>query len=123
MNQYRDEASSRWGSTPAYQQNEDKTAGYTPEKWIAVQSEMDRIMREFAHCKARDLAPESMEAQRLVRKWQTFLTDNYYDCTMEILSALGRMYSADPRFRENIDRYGAGTAAFMASAIAVYCGR
>ncbi len=123
MNQYQKEAASRWGNTSAYQQSEDKTAGYTPEKWNAVQREMDGIMQDFAHCKARDLAPESMEAQNLVRKWQLFLTDNYYDCTVEILSALGRMYHADPRFRDNIDRYGAGTAAFMAAAIAVYCTR
>jgi hypothetical protein len=31
------------------------------------------------------------------------------------------MYVADERFRENIDRHGEGTAAFLSAAIAAYC--
>ena len=43
---------------------------------------------------------------------------------VEELKALGEMYVADERFRENIDKAGGeGTATFASKAIAVYCGR
>ncbi len=36
---------------------------------------------------------------------------------------MGEMYSADERFRKNIDKAGAGTADFMTRAIRKYCAR
>ena len=53
-----------------------------------------------------------------------FITDHFYTCTPEILAGLGQMYVADDRFRKNIDMAGGeGTAAFVAQAIAAYCGK
>ncbi len=46
---------------------------------------------------------------------------HYYTCTKEILKCLGQMYTADDRFRENLDRFGDGVAGFVAEAIAIYC--
>jgi len=34
---------------------------------------------------------------------------------------LGEMYIGDDRFTQNIDRYGQGTALFMATAIEIFC--
>ena len=48
--------------------------------------------------KNRTLLPESAEAQALVKKWQAYITDNYYNCIKEILSCLGQMYVGDERF-------------------------
>ena len=45
----------------------------------------------------------------------------YYHCTDEILAGLGQMYVADERFRNNIDKHGAGTAAFIREAIDNFC--
>lgn len=52
---------------------------------------------------------------------QNHITENYYLCTNEILAGLGQMYVVDPRFRDNIDKHGDGTAAFIRDAIEVYC--
>ncbi len=41
-------------------------------------------------------------------------------CTNEILAGLGQMYTADERFAKDLDCFGAGTAAFLSTAIAVY---
>ena len=41
----------------------------------------------------------------------------------QILAGLGQMYVGDERFTQNIDKFGAGTAAFMAAAIEMYCRR
>ena len=51
-------------------------------------------------------------------------TDNFYTCTDEILSGLGKMYADGGEFTASIDSAGgSGTAAFAAAAIAAYCGR
>ncbi len=121
MNQYKEEAQAKWGSTQAYQESEDKTAHYTQEQWMQIQKEMDDVMMLFAQYSKEGLAPESLPVQEAVAKWQQFLTQYYYDCNREILSALGRMYAADERFSQNINRYGAGTAELLSAGIAVFC--
>ena len=83
-----------------------------------LEGEGETILSEFG--KNRSLAPDSAEAQALVKKWQAYITSNFYTCTKEILSCLGQMYVGDERFTQNIDQYGAGTAAFMAAAIEIY---
>ena len=37
------------------------------------------------------------------------------------LAGLGKMYVADERFKNNIDKYGEGTAEFVAEAINLFC--
>ena len=119
--QYAKEAKEKWGGTAAYKESAEKTKGYTKEKQNEVNSGMDRLIDEFAECKRSGFAPHSSEAQALVKKWQDFITENYYTCTKEILSGLGEMYVADERFKANIDRHGTGTAEFMKAAIEQYC--
>ena len=70
----------------------------------------------------RSLAPDSAEAQALVKRWQPYISSNFCTCTKEILSCLGQMYAGDARFTQHINQYGAGPAAFMSAAIEVYTG-
>ena len=77
------------------------------------------IFSEFAVCKNSGASAASAEAQALAAKLQAHITENYYTCTDEILSGLGKMYAADERFKNNIDNHGEGTAEFAAEAIAV----
>lgn len=79
------------------------------------------IFAEFAEAKANGASADSSEAQALASKLQTHITANYYTCTDEILAGLGQMYAVDERFRNNIDKYGVGTAEFASEAIAFYC--
>ena len=116
--QYAAEAKQRWGNTAAYAEYEKKSAGYNTVQQKMLDGEGAAILNEFG--KNRTLSPESAEAQALVKKWQAYITDNYYNCTKEILSCLGQMYVGDERFTQHIDQYGAGTASFMAAAIEVY---
>ena len=120
INDYETEARSRWGATDAYREHEQKTKNYTKEKWAEANDGMMAIFAEFATCKASGANADSTEAQALVAKLQAHITANYYTCTDEILAGLGKMYVADERFKKNIDKYGEGTAAFAADAIAAY---
>ena len=121
MKNYETEARSRWGATDAYCEHEKKTKNYTKEKWAEANDGMMAIFAEFAACKESGASTDSAEAQALVAKLQAHITANYYTCTNEILAGLGKMYVADERFKKNIDKYGEGTAEFVAEAIEVYC--
>ena len=120
-NEYAKEAREKWGDTAAYKEYAEKTADYSEDKHKQVNSAMEERIAEFADCKRNGFAPESQKTQALVKKWQDFITENYYTCTKEILVGLGEMYVADERFQKNIDRHGDGTAQFMSDAIKVYC--
>ena len=121
MTNHKNEARSRWGDTDAYRKHEQKTKDYTKEKWAEANDGLMAIFAEFAACKQSDADTNSNEAQALVAKLQAHITANYYTCTNEILAGLGKMYVVDERFKNNIDKYGEGTAEFAADAIEVYC--
>ena len=117
--QYAKEVEERWGGTQAYRESRVKTDAYGKEEWAEAQKEADAIFQDFAAHQQED--PGSPEVQKLVSRWQEHITRRYYACTNDILSGLGTMYTADPRFTENIDRYGEGLASFMGEAIRIYC--
>lgn len=119
-NDYATEARERWGETSAYHEYQGKTKGYTKEKWAQANDGLMAIFGEFAACKQNGAQADSAEAQALVLKLQNHITDNYYACTDDILKGLGAMYVADERFKKNIDKFGEGTAAFVAEAITFY---
>ena len=119
-NDYSKESIDRWGDTDAYREHEQKTKNYTIEKWAEANDGLMTIFAEFAACKDSGVSAESAEAQALVAKLQTHITANYYTCTDEILTGLGKMYVADERFKKNIDKYGEGTAEFAAEGIRIY---
>lgn len=119
-NNYDIETRSRWGSTDAYREHEQKTKNYTKEKWAEANDGLMAIFAEFATCKANGASADSNEAQALVTKLQAHITANYYTCTDEILAGLGKMYACDERFKKNIDKYGEGTAEFAAEGIRIY---
>ena len=117
---YKDEARERWGSTDAYKEHAGKAKDYGKDKWNSLASDMDLIFGEFARCMKNGDAPEGEQAQNLVKKLRSHITENYYTCTGDILAGLGQMYVADERFKQNIDRHADGTAEYASRAIAHY---
>ena len=118
MNNYDVEVKQRWGETDACKEYAEKTAGYTKDKWQQVNDGLNAVVAKVAECMNNGHATDSPEAQVLVKELQTHITENYYTCTNEILADLGKMYVTDERFKKNIDKYGEGTAEFVAVSIA-----
>ena len=118
--QYAAEAKRRWGSTDAYKEFQQKTAGQSPAQ---QQSAGDGLMAIFTRMGAiRTAAPDSSEAQALVKELQDYITAHYYTCTKQILQGLGMMYIAGDEMTGNIDKAGGpGTAQFAHEAIEIYC--
>ena len=115
------EAKEKWGYTQAYKEYEGKQHSQQTQDVLAAG--MEQIMADFALCMTKGEAPDSAPAQSLVNTLQSYISENYYECTKEILAGLGQMYVADERFTHNIDKHAEGTAAFIWEAIKVYCGK
>jgi hypothetical protein len=121
MNKYASEVKEKYGNTTAYQEYTEKTKNYSSDKWNDLTKGMNDILQEFTFKKEEGFLSDSIEVQNLVKKLQNFITENYYLCTKEILASLGKMYVEDIRFKNNIDKFGEGTAVFISSAIKVFC--
>ena len=119
--EYADEVKARWGDTDAYRESEEREAKKTKKDRADEMEAMNDIFRRAAALRAN--APESPEAQALVKEWQDYISANLYTCTNDILAGLGQMYTADERFQKNLDRFGEGTAEFLSRAIAAYCAK
>ena len=117
LDRYAKDAKEKWGNTEAYQEFERKTAGKD------MQATGDQLMEIFkAFGQIRHLSPASKQAQELVSTLQRFISENYYQCTNQILFGLGQMYAAPGQMNENIDKAGGdGTGSFACQAIMVYC--
>ncbi|MBU3191415.1 TipAS antibiotic-recognition domain-containing protein [Clostridium bowmanii] len=49
------------------------------------------------------------------------ITDNFYNCTIEIFRGLGDLYVCDECFTTNIDKHKVGLAKFLSEAMIYYC--
>ncbi len=121
INNYEKLAEERWGKTNAYKEYKEKRKGRGVVDNEKLQRDMMNIFAEFAKL---DCEPADEPAQELVSKLQSYITENFYTCTNEILVGLGKMYVADSEFKTNIDGYaGKGTAEFVSNAIEKYTKR
>lgn len=117
LDDYAARAKAAWGNTAAYREYAEKNRGR--EENLQAAGVLMGIFRELGAL--REKSPESAEAQALVDRLRTAITENFYTCTPEILSGLGQMYAAGGDMTENIDRAGGpGTAVFAEKAISYY---
>ena len=112
--EYAEEAKRRWGGTSAWREYEEKKPGANAAEGLT------ELFRGFG--KLKELDEGDARVTEAVRGLQKYISENYYECTDAMLLGLGRMYSGDPRFKENIDAAGGeGTAEFVTRAIEAYC--
>jgi len=122
LDDYAAQAKAVWGTTPAWQEFEAKSAARSPEEEQAATASLLEIFERFGA--ARALSPEEERVQKLVSTLQSFISEHFYTCTPKILAGLGRMYAGGGSLTESIDQAGGpGTAAFVRDAIQVYCGK
>jgi len=115
--EYEEEAEARWGTTDPYKESARRTASYTKADWSKLKAEADEISAAFLGLMSSGVAADSPAAMEVAERHRAHITRWFYDCSSEIHAGLGRMFVADARFTENIDRAGEGLAAYMSSAI------
>ena len=63
-----------------------------------------------------DAAENQEQAAQLLQAIRTY----GFDCSIEVFGHIGKGYVYNPEFKENIDKFGAGTAQYTADVIAAY---
>lgn len=122
MDEYARRAKEQWGKAAEYKEFEEKSQNRSEDEQRVITERFMQLFTDFG--KLKDGKPESAEAQSLVKKLQDFITENFYQCSNDILLSLGQMYAGGGEFTANIDRAGGtGTADFTAEAIRIYCGK
>lgn len=122
MDEYARRAKEQWGKTAEYKEFEQKSQNRSEDEQRVITERFMQLFTDFG--KLKDGKPESAEAQSLVKKLQNYITENFYQCSNDILLSLGQMYAGGGEFTANIDRAGGtGTADFTAEAIRIYCGK
>ena len=116
---YENEAKELYKNTDAYSEYQQKTARYGEAQWDVIGQEMNEIFKKFAE--VMDKNPGCDEVQTVVGNWKNYITENFYECTNEILAGLGQMYVQDERFKKNLDKCQDGLAKFVSEAIKYYC--
>lgn len=119
IDEYSKKAKEQWGHTGAYREFEEKHGKRSNEETAVITEKFMDIFREFGTM--MDKTPSDAAVQAQVKKLQDYITENFYTCTSEILSGLGKMYAGGGEFTENIDKAGGkGCAQFTAAAIEAY---
>lgn len=122
LDEYAEEAKKNWGKTDAYKEFEEKAKSRTKAQDQQMGAEIMVLFVEFGEMVRNGCTPADDKVQVQVKKLQDFITENFYTCTNQILSGLGKMYAGGGAFTENIDKAGGeGTAFFVKQAIEEYC--
>ncbi|MBE6868916.1 MAG: MerR family transcriptional regulator [Ruminococcus albus] len=121
IEEYTKRAKAEWGDTKEYEEYTSKSSKRTKEDEKNIAAGLMAVFADFG--KLKDGSPDIPEAMEQVKRLQQYITDNYYNCTDEMLMSLGQMYSASDEFKVNIDKAGGtGTADFVTKAISAYIG-
>ncbi len=119
IKEYNQKAKQEWGDSKSYQEflAKNNQRGLNQEFMLA--NDFMQIFKEFGELKQCEV--NSAEVQAQVEKLQNYITDNYYNCSDEMLLGLSKMYVCDKRFKTNIDNAGGdGTAEFVNKAVESY---
>ena len=120
LDEYVNKARESWGTTPAYQEYEQKRKGRTREDEKLLAQAMMGIFSGFVPLLDRPSEDEAVQAQ--VETLRDFISKNYYHCTPEILRSLGQMYGGGGSMTENIYKTcGDGVAQFASRAVEAWC--
>ena len=120
IEQYKAEVKSKWGNSKAYQEYEQRAVSHSEHNYHKFANEIMSLFTELGAMK--QLPPTDKAVQEKVAALQSYINENFYTCSNDILKGLGEMYVCDDRFKKNIDRVsGEGTAEFVREAIFIYC--
>lgn len=122
---FRKEIAERWSATKEYQVFSNVFSEHTEKERANKWNDLTIFSQELFERLAVyiNLSPTLPKVQELVQEWQNYISENFYPCSIEMLSYLGELYTADERFLSYIDRFCTGLAEFFQKAIQFYCAK
>lgn len=118
LEEFKEEARQRWGTTDAYRQSVERTRNWTKEDHRKAAEGWKLFNRQLAD--TMDKGYDSPEFQALIGL-QYEKVNTFYDCSVEMFRQLGEMYASDPKFRATYDSFKPGLADCMRKAVQFYC--
>jgi DNA-binding transcriptional MerR regulator len=112
------EVTERWGSD-AYARGDRWWRALSAEERAAFQQEQQAIAAAFAAAARAGRLAASADVQELAERQVAWLRRSG-DVPAERVAGLGQLYVDDPRFREQYDRHGSGTAVLVRDALQVW---
>ncbi|MCB2358253.1 MerR family transcriptional regulator [Clostridium estertheticum] len=116
---YAEETKQKYGDTEAYKESLKKTSKYTKEDWARINATNGKINEKIIANMDKGIG--NSEVQKAVAELRQHITDNFYDCTIEIFRGLADLYVNDERFTANIDRQKEGLAKCLSESMIYYC--
>ena len=82
----------------------------------------NQVFQALAQNLQSDLPITASENQEEAAKLLQAIRTYGFDCSMEVFGHIGQGYVYNPEFKENIDKFGPGTAQYTSDVIAHYVG-
>ena len=80
----------------------------------------NQVFQALAQNLKNGLAARAAENQEQAAKLLQALRTYGFDCSIEVFGHIGKGYVYNQEFKENIDKFGAGTAQYTSDVIATY---
>ena len=80
----------------------------------------NQVFRALAHNLQAGLPETATENQEQAAKLLQAIRTYGFDCSVEVFGYIGKGYVYNPEFKENIDKFGDGTAQYTSDVIAHY---
>ena len=80
----------------------------------------NQVFRALSQNLQAGLPAKATENQEQAAKLLQAIRTYGFDCSIEVFGHIGKGYVYNPEFKENIDKFGAGTAQYTSDVIATY---
>jgi DNA-binding transcriptional MerR regulator len=116
IERYRRESRDAYG-VQVVEESERRAKGMSRGQWQAVKDEGDAVTRGLAAL--MDRRPDDPEVQALVARHYKWVC-TFWTPDAAAYAGLGQLYTDNPEFRANYDKYNVGLADFLREAMAYY---
>ena len=116
LNKYEDQAIEKYGKE-TIEESKKRQSG----KEDIVAEKFNSVFRSMAEYKQDGLNIEEKEVQSKVEGLYNYMNKYAFDCSIEVFSYIGKGYSQNPEFKNNIDKFGEGVAEYISKAIEIFC--
>ena len=116
LNKYEEQAIEKYGKE-IIEESKKRQSG----KEDIVAEKFNSVFRSMAEFKEKDISIEEKEVQSKVEDLYNYMNKYAFDCSIEVFSYIGKGYSQNPKFKNNIDKFGEGVAEYISKAIEIFC--
>ena len=123
---YRSEVLERWGDTHSFKEYE---AAFLSQPKEGQRNQLERFLSVSKDtfeklARFQNQSPACQEVQQIVKEWQQYISESFYECDDQILLYLGQLYISDERFSDYINGFSYGNlASFFSEAINIFCAK